>query len=133
MAFNEITRGKFCSDRLVNCVNGRTDKGGTAAFTVSEDVFRKIGSPVFVSRLVGSLEHAGMVCFIPKSMPGTATTRLSSHSTSKARYISVPAGHLGLAKMNRPTMSLPFEITSDGLIVDYRPLIAAKSSVSPAA
>jgi hypothetical protein len=133
MAFTEIKTEGWKRPRLVNQVNMRTDVTGTAAFTISEDVLKRLGNPSFLSRLVGSGEHAGMVCFLPKQMPGKATAKLTGIASGKSKQISFPCRLIGLEKLSRSSRPVPFEITEDGLIVDYCSMIDGTSAISPTA
>lgn len=125
MAFQEIKRGAWANaSALVNTVSFNQTKGSNSMLvTISQDIDKKLGSPMFISVLIGSGEHAGFVAFIPRNTQSSSAYKVS-RATGKAVRFGISPKRLGVNLTPTGPRSLPFEITSDGLIVDTRQLRA---------
>ncbi|PBB75176.1 hypothetical protein CK227_10310 [Mesorhizobium sp. WSM4308] len=134
MAFHDVERGVFKgAAALISTVQVRISKStpGTAAITISQDVYKKVGEPMFFNIMLGSGEHSGFIALIPRNSKGASSYKAFSTSpTGKACVISISAKKLGLVSKAIATTKLPFEITSDGIIADIRPARNASSAIA---
>lgn len=117
MAFNEIEKGEGLREALTNTVKFHTSKT-VGLFTMSGDVFEKMGSPGFLRVLLGDGEHSGYVALIPRQVPGKNTYSLVP--SGRCWKFAISARKIGVTAGKRPGRSMPFEITDDGLVVDLR-------------
>lgn len=131
MAFQEIERGVFQGkEALSNTVSVAVSKStpSVAAISISADIFKKVGEPMFFNVLIGTGEHSGFIALIPRNTKGASSYKPIRPSSKSLAKFSISAKKLGLVSKAIGIIPLPFEITSDGIIADIRP--ARKASVT---
>lgn len=131
MSFTKIKNSAdhFAKERVTNRVAVHTT-GATRAkpnlvtavrFSISGDVFAKIGSPTYAQLMVGTDEHQGKVLIRGAHAKTSDTFKLTNgggqKSKSHQRGFSVGRQRLGVDKVRLPITPCEFEITDGGLVV----------------
>ncbi len=127
MAFHEVEKGAFSFGlkKLVDVISFSSN-GATGQFTLSSDIFEKLGKPLAAKVMIVSGEHSCFIAILPKAVAVNGC--YSIHK--RERKFSISLARIGLIKGKRSAVRVPHEITEDGLIIDIRPLRNAPLKVA---
>lgn len=134
MAFVDLpTVNDFSREALSNCVRASVGPTGTVSIRIAADIYKLMGSPLFCRVLNGTEEHKGRIAVLPRSMktPDTRPIRATGPA-SKSPTIQLGARRIGVTPAPRKTITLPHEISENGLLIDVRPLMKPVASVAAA-
>lgn len=121
MAFYAIEKGAFGGLNTVSNRAAVAVYSGCAKIGVTEDIYKRLGSPAFFKVMIGTREHSGFIAVIPRNMPGTGTYKV--HNNNKSSFeVAISPKKIGILSDNRPLTAVPFEITEDGVVIDIKPL-----------
>ncbi len=131
MSFENIQKGKWVRREPVLNRVSMTASMTISSFSISGDIYAKMGAPTFVRIALGSSEHAGMMLVRPTGSP-TDAYRVSYVGGDKVKNAARAArgtGH-GLRKFamstkktgipkgfETATLVLKHELTEDGLVI----------------
>lgn len=114
-------------------VSGRK---GKSAFTlvIARDVYARLGSPAYFYVMVGTGEHSGYIALRPRGGKTSSSLKVVTSGSNNingsnniAVKLTVSVNKVGVDadKIGKP-VTLPFEVTQDGLVVDLRGIRPAK-------
>lgn len=121
MAFHELEKGsgrRAATNRVVISWIKRS----SAQIRISGDLHKRIGSPSFVKIMLGGGEDAGFVAVIPQASP--CDNSYAMFGARKQRMFTLSLNKVGIQRRARETVTVPHEITQDGLVLDLRSVAA---------
>lgn len=122
MAFEEVTKGAFIGKKAAtNRVLIAFNKAGTIAIRVSNDVFTRVGSPMFFKVAVGTGQHEGLVALMPTNMKTASAYRVAVSHNGKGQA-SIGMSPKTISVKGSGNVEVPFEITDAGIAIDVRAL-----------
>lgn len=129
MAFQEISKGTFThagSGNSACSIGIYKHNPKSVGIRLSREVGRHLNSK-YVTLSFGTGEDAGLLYLAPATADAPNAYTIS-HAGGYERQITTQAKYLGLNSVQTPTVRCPHEFVGAGVIINYRPVIAAQAN-----